>query len=82
MKSWTNMDALLAALRITETREEAIAVVASWDPPVPAKPGPSAEDREIAAHSRAVAAACVPVCERPRPKAPQMPLFARKGATS
>jgi hypothetical protein len=75
------MDALLAALRTTETREQAIVLVAAWDPPVPAKPGLSAEDREIAARSRAVAAACVPVCERPRSKVSRMPLFARKGAT-
>ena len=77
--AWTDMDALCEALRRTESREEAIVVVASFRLPAMATADPKA--RVTSKWSRAAALVCAkPGPERPRPKDGRSgPLFRRGG---
>lgn len=79
-REWTDRAALARAVAESRSREEAIAIVAAWDPPEAAKRAPTPEDRVRAAGARAVASACHDGPPRlPPKKLPRMPLFSRRG---
>ena len=78
--SWTDLEALAAAILRTTSREEALAAVHDAPPPArPALPGERRVDPMTIAGARGVLAVCRAAAARPRPREAQAPLFGRRG---
>lgn len=81
-REWTDRAALARRVAESRTREEAIRIVATWDPPRLSLPLPSPADIAHARGARAVSNACVQAPERRRPDTRgDGPLFARRGGS-
>jgi hypothetical protein len=79
-RTWTDLEALAAAVLRTTSREEALALV--HEAPTVARPVMPEErvaDPVAVAGARAARAVCRPGPERPRSRDAQEPLFARRG---
>ena len=78
--TWTDLDALAAAILRTTSREEALALVHDARPTArPVLPRERRPDPLAVAGARAAIAVCRPGPERPRPRSAQAPLFGRRG---